>query len=80
MTNEDIINFKNKTSLPEVMVDFINREYTKCDEDKPFPGAHWELACMKDNDWKYGRFYIDTKNKLWRGLTFSEFYGGGIVD
>ena len=35
---------------------------------------------LKGNDYKYGTFFIDPVNMLWRGKTFDEFYSGGFVD
>ena len=34
----------------------------------------------KGSDVKYGSFFVDPINMKWRGKTFDEFYGGGIVD
>lgn len=84
MTNADIINCKDVTSLNDEMSDFIRKNYAYVDVDKPVPpavwGYKWETACKAGNDWKYGRYKICRDKMLRRRLTFNEFYGGGIVD
>ncbi len=55
---------------------FIDKNYTKASStDGDFYGV-----LKIGNDYKYGRYFIDPVNMTWRGTTFDEFYGGGIVD
>lgn len=39
----------------------------------------WKIVCI-GNDSKYGRVAYSPSLDIMRGLTFDEFYGGGIVD
>lgn len=80
MTNEDIINCKNITSMSEDMVNWLFKHYTEVEASAENLAYKWETACRAGNDWKYGRFKVCREKMLWRGLTFSEFYGNGIVD
>lgn len=50
------------------------REGYNCDSDA------WITVCLERSDFKYGCYKIDTNRMLRRGLTFAEFYSGGIVD
>lgn len=45
-------------------------------EEENDPAIKWET----EGDSKYGRRKINRERRIWRDLTFSEFYGGGIVD
>lgn len=47
---------------------------------KEYENMDWEKVCREGNDEKYGRFMVNHENKLRRGLTFGEFYGGSVVD
>lgn len=50
------------------------REGYNCDSDE------WLTVCLEGNTFKYGRYKIDTNRMLRRGLTYAEFYSGGIFD
>lgn len=50
------------------------REGYNCDSDE------WLTVCLEGNTFRYGRYKIDTNRMLRRGLTYAEFYSGGIFD
>ena len=81
MTNEDVIKLCESLShlsgftITYQMDKFIRNNYTETNSSGKF-----FTVCRKGNDTKYGRYKIDPYNMVWRGLTFNEFYGGGIVD
>lgn len=70
--------------------DYIRNNYTLIkdvlDESgnclKPEIEKHnWEVVYNENGDSKYGRFAICKEEKLYRTrISFSEFYGGGVVD
>lgn len=86
ITNLDILELKDVTSLPDELADWIFCNYKPVGEHTTTPMTpemqklKWETACRKGNDWKYGRFKICRIEMLWRKLTMSEFYGGSTVD
>jgi len=45
-------------------------------EEERDPNIKWEMEGTS----KYGRKMINRERRIYRGLTMSEFYGGGIVD
>lgn len=45
-------------------------------EEEKDPAIKWEM----EGSSKYGRRMINRERHIWRELTMSEFYGGGIVD
>ena len=45
-------------------------------EEENDPAIKWEM----EGSSKYGRRMINRERRIYRGLTMSEFYGGGIVD
>lgn len=45
-------------------------------EEEKDPTIKWEM----EGSSKYGRRMINREKRIYRGLTMSEFYGGGIVD
>lgn len=45
-------------------------------EEEKDPAIKWEM----EGSSKYGRRMINRERRIYRGLTMSEFYGGGIVD
>lgn len=45
-------------------------------EEEKDPVIKWEM----EGSSKYGRRMINRERRIYRGLTMSEFYGGGIVD
>ena len=45
-------------------------------EEENDPSIKWEMEGTS----KYGRKMINRERRIYRGLTMSEFYGGGIVD
>ena len=45
-------------------------------EEEKDPTIKWEM----EGSSKYGRRMINRERRIYRGLTMSEFYGGGIVD
>lgn len=80
MTNEEIIKMCETSKfhlicIPEEMDKFIRENYTKGDSEGKFYKVY-----RQGNDAKYGHYMINPVTKKWRGSTFSEFYGGGIVD
>lgn len=72
---------KSLHRISEPTADYINKTYT---EVKPIPaninGKTWFKVCREGNDVKYGSYYICIDTMEWRGSTFDEFYGDGIVD
>lgn len=50
------------------------REATESEQRDP--GIKWEM----EGSSKYGRRMINRERHIYRGLTISEFYGGGVVD
>lgn len=84
MTNEDVIKCEDITSMPRDMVSFVMDNYRNLKDDwetiKGLRGVKWEVACMKDNDWKYGRFIICRDRMLMRDKTDYEFYHPGRVN
>ena len=69
--------------MPKTMCDWVRTNYKKIDKEhmtEEEKNLNWETACPENTDWKYGRFKLCREKKLYRGLTFNEFYGGGIVD
>ena len=46
------------------------------EEEENDPSIKWEMEGTS----KYGRKMINRERRIYRGLTMSEFYGGGIVD
>ena len=46
------------------------------DAEQKDTSIKWEM----EGSSKYGRRMVNRKLHIWRGLTMSEFYGGGIVD
>ena len=80
MTNQDVINKCESTKfhiicISEEMDSFIRNNYTKGDSEGKFYKVYRE-----GNDAKYGHYMINPHTMHWRGSTFHEFYGGGIVD
>lgn len=80
MTNEDVIKVCESARLhiiciSEEMDKFIRENYTKGDSEGQFYKVY-----RKGNDAKYGHYMINPHTMHWRGSTFDEFYGGGIVD
>jgi hypothetical protein len=57
------------------MNDFIKKNYTEGNSEGKFYKVYRE-----GNDAKYGHYMINPRTMHWRGSTFNEFYGGGIVD
>lgn len=50
-------------------------------EDIDDPKYDWKQCVRKNaNDYKYGRQMVSFTQKIRRGQTMGEFYGGGIVD
>ena len=80
MTNNEVISvcessrFRTISISPE-MDEFIRKNYIKGDSEGKFYKVY-----RSGNDAKYGHYMINPYTKHWRNSTFSEFYGGGIVD
>lgn len=55
------------------------RDYKKVDENDT-KGRTWYKVYWEGTDCKYGAFMISPDTKEYRNTTFSEFYGGGVVD
>lgn len=76
-------------ALKEEEFVFIVKNFRKI-EDALNSGGHslkeeyrslnWEIVYFEENDEKYGRFAICEDEKIYRKLTFGEFYGSGVVD
>ena len=80
MTNEEVIKvcesaYFHIICISEEMDKFIRENYTKGDSEGKFYKVY-----RKGNDTKYGHYMINPHTMHWRGSTFDEFYGGGIVD
>lgn len=80
MTNKDVINTLESTRfhivcISEEMDKFIRENYKKGNSEGKFYKVYRE-----GNDAKYGHYMVNPKTMCWRGSTFDEFYGGGIVD
>ena len=81
MTNEDVIARLEgcKTTvnigIREPMWDWIMANYKEGDS----PNPHYKLYCA-GYDSKYTRRAVDPLTMTYRGLTFDEFYGNGVVD
>lgn len=55
------------------------RNYKRVDENDT-KGRTWYKVYWEGTDCKYGAFMISPDTKEYRNTTFSEFYGGGVVD
>ncbi len=69
--------------MPKAMFGWMMENYKKIDEEHMTDeekNLNWETACPENTDWKYGRFKLCREKKLYRGLTFHEFYGNSVVD
>ena len=80
MTNEDVIKTVENARfhivcISEEMDKFIKKNYTEGNSEGKFYKVYRE-----GNDAKYGHYMINPHTMRWRGSTFDEFYGGGIVD
>lgn len=80
MTNEDIIKKIDSTRAHIVCISaemdkFIKENYKKGNSEGKFYKVYRE-----GNDAKYGHYMINPHTMCRRSSTFSEFYGGGIVD
>jgi hypothetical protein len=80
MTNEEIIKMCEFTKfhiicIPEEMDKFIRKNYTEGNSEGKFYKVY-----RQGNDAKYGHYMINPHTMHRRDSTFSEFYGGGIVD
>jgi hypothetical protein len=81
MTNDDVITFLAENAkwsciaISTEMNDFIKKNYTEGNSEGKFYKVYRE-----GNDAKYGHYMINPQTMKWRGSTFDEFYGGGIVD
>lgn len=80
ITNQDVINKCEYTQyhlicLSEEMDDFIKENYTEGNDMGKFYKVY-----RQGNDAKYGHYMINPHTMHKRDSTFSEFYGGGIVD
>lgn len=64
-----IMNLKKRRDAGEKILD--KSEHSKAND--------WKIVCI-GNDCKYGRVAYSQSLDVMRGLTFDEFYGGGIVD
>lgn len=80
MTNQDVIKKLegerfHLVCISEEMDKFIRSTYTKGDSEGKFYKVYRE-----GNDAKYGHYMVNPRTQHYRSSTFSEFYGGGIVD
>lgn len=82
MTNEDVIKTieleyakYHLICISTEMDKFIKENYKKGDSAGKFYKVYRE-----GNDAKYGHYMVNPYTQHWRGSTFDEFYGGGIVD
>ena len=86
MTNQDIINatkgfYSGSNCVSAEMWQFIKTNYKPVDSDYGEKhGGTWHRVYCQGYDCKYGTQMIEPSLMLRRGTTFSEFYGGGIVD
>lgn len=64
----------------------IHREYKRIENKNEYEmpdevkGYKWEAVYPYSGDSKYCRTMVCHEHKLRRPMTFSEFYGGGVVD
>ena len=72
------VNSKYFNVLSDELADYIEANYKEVTDD--YPKGTWYKVCRRGNDYKYGSYMIEPNLMLWRGQTFDEFYGGGIVD
>lgn len=70
-------NFPRLSLLNKFREEF--RDYKKVDENDT-KGRTWYKVYWEGTDCKYGAFMISPDTKEYRNTTFSEFYGGGVVD
>lgn len=81
MTNEEVIRHIEANgkygiqSITEEMDRFIRKNYEEGDSEGKFYKVY-----RQGNDAKYGHYMVNPRTMHWRGSTFDEFYGGGIVD
>ena len=80
MDNEQVKKFFEERpqysgSVSEEMWDFIKRNYHIGNSPNKF-----FIICKRGADPKYCRMAVDPITMTMRGLTFDEFYGGGVVD
>lgn len=61
--------------ISEEMDNYIKENYTKGNDNGKFYKVY-----KRGNDAKYGHYMINPVTMHYRSSTFSEFYGGGIVD
>lgn len=80
ITNEDVIKRVVNAISPCICISkemdkFIKENYTEGNSEGKFYKVYRE-----GNDAKYGHYMINPHTMHRRDSTFSEFYGGGIVD
>lgn len=80
MTNTEVINTCESSRFHLICISpemdkFIKENYVEGDSEGKFYKVY-----RQGNDAKYGHYMINPRTKRWRNSTFSEFYGGGIVD
>ncbi len=80
MTNTEVINTCESSRFHLICISlemdkFIKENYIKVNSEGKFYKVY-----RQGNDTKYGHYMINPRTKRWCNSTFSEFYGGGIVD
>lgn len=65
--------------ISDETMDYIHKNFKEVNSNDTI-GRTWVTVRRKTGDSKYGRIKVSVKTKEWRGLSFDEFYGGGIVD
>ena len=68
----------NQASISDELDSYIKKNYKKVSSYDD--SQRWFKVHKAGNDAKYGSYMVCFDTKEWRGKTFDEFYGGGIVD
>lgn len=77
----EIFKLKNssRATISDELDDYIRKNFKKIESDDTI-GRNWCRVVRDGNDEKYGSYMVSFDTKEYRGRTFDEFYGGGIVD
>lgn len=77
----EIFKLKNSSrgTISDELNDYIHKNFKRVDTNDT-AGRKWCRVVRSGNDEKYGSFMVSFDTKEYRGRTFDEFYGGGIVD
>lgn len=74
----------SRKMIPRDKAEAIRAEYQYLetgDMGLNYPAANdWTHVYAQGSDSKYGTFVYSDSLRAWRGPSFHEFYGGGVVD